>query len=220
MNQERAFSLTTTGVSLRSPELLQIRNGMSISYGAHQAWYRSLMGRMGGCGPTAASNLLWYLAASRPDVCGPLFDGDGTQRAEMTRLMDAVWPYITPGMGGVHKASMLADGLVRYGADHGVSLLPDVLEIPAEATMRPSVEIQQQFLASAFTDDLPVAFLNLSGGAVSNLESWHWVTLVGVDEKGQAEMYDQGSHQRLDMPLWLETTRKGGALVVAKPIQY
>lgn len=203
--------------AIQSPQVLHIRQGASLSYGAHQLWYSSFIGRMGGCGPTAASNLLWYLAATCPQSCGRLFDGDGTQRPDMQRLMNDVFAYIKPGMRGVDKASMLTDGAIRYGAGRGVALSARVLEIPAAQNRRPDMQRVYGFLAGAFADDLPIAFLNLSNGAVRNLDNWHWVTLVGVDEGLRAQMYDQGRRQAIDLALWLETTTGGGAFVALEP---
>lgn len=203
--------------AIYTPELLQITNGGALSYGAHQLWYPTWLGRMGGCGPTAASNLLWYLSATRPAECAALFTGDGRKRADMQRLMEAVWPYITPGFRGVDKASMLTEGALRYGADRGVALRARTLEIPAKAAWRPTSMDVYDFLAKAFADDLPIAFLNLSNGALPNLDNWHWVTLTSVDEALQAEMYDQSHRQRIDLALWLRTTKNGGAFVALEP---
>lgn len=200
-------------ISIKSPELLQIRDGMGISYGAHQIWYRGWIKRMSGCGPTAASNLLWYLCASRPERCRDLFAGDAAERSEMLRLMEAVWHYVTPGMRGVDRPAMLADGGVRYGQKSGVTLRSDILEISALKSERPDKKKVSVFLAEAFARDLPVAFLNLSNGTVRNLDNWHGVTLVSVDQKLQAEMYDQGRRQIIDVALWLETTTGGGAFI-------
>lgn len=202
---------------IATPEFLQVKEGIRTSYGAHQIWYSSWIKRMSGCGPTAASNLLWYLCASRPELCSRLFDGNGRERKEMLRLMDAVWQYVTPGMRGVNRASMFADGGVRYGAEHSVALEAELLEISETASERPDRETVYQFLAGAFRRNLPVAFLNLSNGAVRNLDNWHWVTLISVDEKLQAEMYDQGRRQMIDVALWLQTTTGGGAFVTIEP---
>ncbi|GEM_PF-178234 len=202
---------------IRNLEFLQIKEGIRTSYGAHQIWYSSWIKRMSGCGPTAASNLLWYLCASRPELCHSLFTGDGTERKQMQRLMEEVWNYVTPGMRGVNRASMLADGAERYGADHGVDLTAKVLEIPESVIERPDRKKVYEFLAGAFIKNLPVAFLNLSNGAVRNLDNWHWVTLVSVDEELQAEMYDQGRRQMIDVDLWLDTTTGGGAFVTIEP---
>ena len=204
-------------ISIETPEYLQVKERLRTSYGAHQIWYFSWIKRMSGCGPTAASNLLWYLCASRPGPCNALFEGDGTKQAEMLQLMEAVWQYVTPGMRGVNRASMLADGGVRYGREHGVALEARVLEIPESPARRPDQRMVYEFLAGAFRRNLPAAFLNLSNGAVRNLDNWHWVTLVSVDESLQAEMYDQGRRQMIDTALWLTTTTGGGAFVTIEP---
>lgn len=203
--------------SILSPEWLHIHKGQSVSYGAHQIWYSNWIKRMSGCGPTAASNLLWYLAATRPDVCGRLYNGDGTSYGGMLCLMEEVWHYVRPGMRGVDKPSAFVSGALRFGMEHGVALAPRLLEIPAEVKMRPEEKEVTTFLSSAFAADLPVAFLNLSNGRVRNLDNWHWVTLVSADEALKAVMYDQGSRQSIDMDLWLKTTTGGGALVALEP---
>jgi hypothetical protein len=203
--------------SIQSPKLLHIHKGRSISYGAHQVWYPNWIQRMAGCGPTAASNLLWYLTATRPQLCGGLFKGNGTTYDGMLSLMEEVWNYVKPGLRGVDKSSMFTDGAVGFGMDHGISLKTRVLEIPSSEKIRPDMKTVLEFLTAAFSDDLPVAFLNLSNGAVRNLDNWHWVTLVSVDEALQAEMYDQGLRQNINLQLWLATTAGGGALVTLEP---
>jgi len=207
----------SAAVAIETPEFLQVSEGVRTSYGAHQIWYSSWIKRMSGCGPTAASNLLWYLCATRQDMCSTLFKGNGTKRSGMLSLMESVWQYVTPGMRGVNRASMLADGGVRYGRAHGVALEANILEIPEAVSDRPDERTVYDFLAGAFQRNLPVAFLNLSNGAVHNLDNWHWVTLVSVDESLQAEMYDQGRRQKIDAALWLNTTVGGGAFVTIEP---
>lgn len=213
--QQDMDEMAESGIA--SPELLHIRDGLQTSYGAHQIWYRSWIKRMSGCGPTAASNLLWYLRASRPELCRDLFAGDAVERSGMLRLMEAVWHYVTPGIRGVDRAAMLADGGVRYGRQAGVALRADILEIPPLKSDRPGEKKVSGFLAAAFARDLPVAFLNLSNGAVRNLDNWHWVTLVSVNQELLAEMYDQGRRQMIDVALWLDTTAGGGAFVTIEP---
>lgn len=204
-------------ISVDFPQLLQIRNGRSISYGAHQVWYHNWLQRLSGCGPTAASNLLWYLSATRPETCGGLFQGNGTDHGEMIELMEEVWKYVKPGRRGVDKPSIFTDGAVRYGRERGVSLETKTLEIPPSGKIRPTEKEVLGFLTYAFSRDLPAAFLNLSNGAVKNLDKWHWVTLVSVDEILQAEMYDQGERQNIDLKLWLATATAGGAFVIVEP---
>lgn len=112
---------------------------------------------------------------------------------------------------------MLADGAVRYGTDRGVMLKAWVLEISEDTSKRPSTDEVLEFLTNAFSNDLPVAFLNLSNGTVKNLDNWHWVTLISTDSELQVEMYDQSRRQLVDLKQWLVSTTKGGALVVIEP---
>lgn len=135
----------------------------------------------------------------------------------MVRLMESVWHYVKPGRRGVDKASMLIDGAVRYGAERGVTLRHRVLEIPETAPQRPSASEVSDFLIAAFSDDVPVAFLNLSNGTVRNLDNWHWVTLISTDAQLQAEMYDQSLCQLVDLERWLASTTGGGAFVAITP---
>lgn len=200
-------------VSIQSPKLLHIQKSQAISYGAHQAWYLKWKMRKAGCGPTAASNLLWYLVATRPEKAGALYDGNGSRHDGMLTLMEDVCKHIKPGLLGVNKASMFTSGAIRFGEERGVSLSPRVLEVPAEKQKRPNADEVRVFLTCALGDNLPVAFLNLSNGGVHNLEAWHWVTLVSLDGNLQAEIYDQGRRQNIDIDLWLSATSLGGAFV-------
>lgn len=205
--------------AIRSPELLHIQTASSVSYGANQSWYPTWIGRMGGCGPTVTSNILWYLAASRPLICGGLFDGNAREQKQMLRLMRMVWKYVKPGKRGVDKPSMLTEGAIRCGEKQGVRLSARVLEIPEAVSMRPTPGEVLAFLSSAFSDDLPAAFLNLSNGTLKNLEKWHWVTLISVTSSLQAEMYDQSRRQMIDLAQWLCSTTAGGAFVVIEPVK-
>lgn len=206
--------------SIRSPEQLHISNGRLLSYGASQLWYGSWFRRMAGCGPTAASNLIWYLAATKPAVCRRLCDRDCTKRSNMLELMNRVWRYVTPGLRGVDKAPTMVEGVIRFGNEREAPLAYRLLEIPEATAERPDEEAVFAFLSHAFQEDLPVAFLNLSSGEVGNLESWHWVMLVAVDRLLKAEIYDQGLRKMIDLALWLRTTVGGGALVTFEPTLY
>ena len=204
-------------ISITSPEVLQLSSGDAVCYGGDQEWYATRRQRMSGCGPTTTSNLIWYLCATRPDVCGGLFDPCDCRRTEMLRLMETMWYYVKPGMHGVNRPSLLADGAVRYAAVRGVSLNARVLDVPEDPSLRPSPARTLAFLCEAFADDLPVAFLNLSNGALQNLDNWHWVTLIAADSTLHAEMYDQSARTIIDVKQWLDTTTKGGAFVVLSP---
>lgn len=208
----------TNALVLSSPQLLHIVDGQQgLHYGGSQEWYPSIFKRMAGCGPTTCANLLWYLSGSR-EACGALCCRENASKEQMLELMKRVWHYVTPGWQGVNKTGRLVDGAVRYAADCDLSLSARVLNIPQSSAMRPSWEAVCEFISGVIAEDLPVAFLNLSNGKVANLESWHWVTLVGIKPKtGTALMYDQGKVQDIDLRNWLVTTTIGGGFVALVP---
>ena len=74
------------------------------------------------------------------------------------------------------------------------------------------------FLRVGLQRDLPIAFLNLCNGAEQQLEPWHWVTISGLDydtynQYAIAQICDGGIVKRIDLALWLHTTRQGGGFV-------
>lgn len=204
--------------AIRTPQLLQIAEGGEVKfYGANQTWYATHWQRQAGCGPTTCSHLLWYLSRTRQGS-EALCAHDGTQRSGFIRLMEEVWQYVTPGMMGVNNTSIFTDGAVRYGLKHGVKLSCRLLEVSAIPFLRPKIAEVNDFLTRAMADDLPVAFLNLSNGALRNLDNWHWVTLVSADPQGStAQMYDQGISREINLDLWLRTTSLGGGFVAVEP---
>lgn len=200
-------------IFLRAPELLHISDHGVIRYGANQEWYPTIWQRKAGCGPTVCSHLLWYLAKTRKG-CEALCRHDATRREGFLELMKEVWHYVTPGLKGVNTTAIFSEGVSRYGAEKGVDLSCEALEVPALSAVRPRVSEVMGFLVSILKKDLPAAFLNLSNGELKNLDSWHWVTLVAADPgKGTVMMLDQGSHREIDLALWLKTTTLGGGFV-------
>ncbi len=194
--------------TLKTPMLLMVSDSRGLSFGGSQLWYRERWARMSGCGPTAASNIVWYYARSRAGLSS-LCDVGGADRTHFLRLMEEMFTFVTPGLKGVNTAAIFTGGLARYGAARGVALTPRVLEVG-----RHSDEIAvRDFIFGALDTDAPVAFLNLSNGALYNLESWHWVTIVGLDDRCTASIADQGRVLDIDLGKWLQTSRLGGALV-------
>ncbi len=197
--------------AIKNLDLLKVRapfGGHTI--GGSQLWYRERWPRMSGCGPTAASNIVWYYARSRPELHS-LCDVGGADRAHFLRLMDEMFTFVTPGFQGVNSAAIFTDGIMRYGAARGANIATHVLEAGRSA----DEYAVRDFIEGALKLDAPIAFLNLSNGALENLESWHWVTIVALDERMTASIADQGRIFEIDLGLWLKTTMLGGALVYA-----
>ena len=194
------------------PDFLVITcNEGETAMGGSQNWYPNRRERMSGCGPTNASNLIWYLAQSRPELQIPCETAGGAKHC-FVGLMQEMFAYVTPGIGGVNNSSIFTDGISRYALAHGFALSPQVLDIPASFRKRPAADSVYGFIVNALQADSPVAFLNRSNGKLKKLDNWHWVTIIGF-EKPAATIIDQGSAFEICLGDWLKTSLLGGTFV-------
>jgi len=197
--------------AIHHPEYLHIHDkGGAFAYGSDQEWYPMLWQRRAGCGPTTASNLMLYFQQKHNPR---LLDKD-----EALHMMQELWKLVTPGIMGVHLLSQFTKGVEVFLPKLPSALTERTLKIPKAREKRPSLSQVVAFLIAAFASDSPVAFLNLSKGSVPNLDEWHWVTLVAIEQEGEdrpvyATLYDASRRWKIDLGLWLETTTRGGGFV-------
>ncbi len=198
--------------TLSRPELLEIAHTEeSAAIGGSQDWYNDKWHQMSGCGPTAASNLIWYLSRSRTELNGICTVGDG-DRLNYMSLQHEMFGYVTPGRGGVNRVFIFTEGILRYCEAHKASLRAQHLEVPRKPAKRPSADEVRDFVRQGIESDCPVAFLNLSNGTLKNLDAWHWVTIVEFDpDTMQTTISDQGLLLEIDLGEWLKTSILGGA---------
>jgi len=201
--------------TIHNPENLYIHDkGGGFVYGSDQEWYPTLWQRRAGCGPTTASNLMLYFQQKQnPRLL---------EKEEALLMMQELWRLVTPGIMGVHLLSQFTKGVEAFLPKVPYALKEQTLKIAKAKGERPSLANVVDFLVSSFEADSPVAFLNLSKGALPNLDEWHWVTLVGVEQQGEGErvyatLYDASLTWKIDLGLWLETTTRGGGFVCYLP---
>jgi hypothetical protein len=144
------------------------------------------------------------------------------EKEEALLMMQELWRLVTPGIMGVHLLSQFTKGVEAFLPKVPYALKEQTLKIAKAKGERPSLANVVDFLVSSFEADSPVAFLNLSKGALPNLDEWHWVTLVGVEQQGEGErvyatLYDASLTWKIDLGLWLETTTRGGGFVCYLP---
>jgi hypothetical protein len=157
---------------------------------------------------------MWYLSKTRPRLTALCRAADNAQSSFLT-LMETMFSYVTPGRGGVNTTAIFTNGAQRYGTELGVPLEIQAQEIPTFRWLRPTLEGLRDFLLNAIESDLPVAFLNLSSGALRNLDNWHWVLIIGLDpDSMMATICDQGKFWDIDIAKWLRTSALGGGMVV------
>lgn len=202
--------------SIIDPERLTLRDADRTWRGADQEWYGEELQRKAGCGPTCAATLLCYLALSRPQWRA-LYPAQSCGQKEFLALMNEVWNHVTPGRMGVNTNFLFTKGVKSYGAEKGLKLPVRELDIPMLKMARPSIDQCAAFLRAGLTADCPVAFLNLSAGAVEGLDDWHWVTIVAMEEHSSGPLLctilDGGRELTVDFRLWFNTTKRGGGLV-------
>lgn len=205
-------------VSILHPELLTIhddKKGASY-FGGDQEWYASEWHRRAGCGPTSASNLLAYLAFTRPEL-RPLYGYEDMRHENFSQHMEEVYKFVTPGNMGLNRTEMYSQGAVAFAKSRGITLSPRVLDIPGNmAKARPPISDIQAFIQAGIESDCPLGFLNLTRGRVKNLQGWHWITLTGADmdeNELTVAASDEGKQISVDLRLWYLTTRMHGGLV-------
>lgn len=210
--KERGDTITNF-FSIQQPNLLHITRDNTTYYGANQIWYPSTFQKNAGCGPTTGAHLIWYLSQTHTG-CQTLCSYDGSKYEGFLHLMEDVWNFITPKSMGVNDTDIFSKGALRYGTHKGIELTCQTLKIPRISEARPTSKEMFRFLENAFTNDLPVAFLNLSNGTLTNLESWHWVTLISADSANHTvKMYNQGIAVEINLNQWLRTSLLGGGFV-------
>ena len=208
--------------AVSQPKLFQFKDLTGAPcQGLDQEWYRDPWQRRAGCGPTTAATLMAYLARAHPTLA-PLAPETLSTARDILPYMEAVWQRVTPTSMGLHTLDLFIHGSQTFGEDRGILLHYRSLLIPGvKKGSRPSLAQCTAFIRKALESDCPVAFLNYSGGALSNLDSWHWVTLIALslqeDDSCQCTILNAGAEHTIDFALWHRTSRLGGGLVSLHP---
>ena len=191
-----------------------------VCQGGNQDWYRDPWQRRAGCGPTTAATVLAYLAKAHPALSGLAPQGDPVW-TDFLAYMEELWAYVTPGSRGLDRPEAFTVGCRSFALSRGCVLTEQILEIPAlDQGARPTLEACRAFLCAALNAGCPVAFLNFSNGTLHNLDSWHWVPLIALNEWEDTllcSVLDEGQEKVIDLGLWLQTAQLGGALAVLAP---
>ena len=217
-------------VGLKYPELLAVADDSgTLSVGGDQHWYpdEGFIPR-GACGATVASSAFAYLLRLRPrlyataesaGLCGlapPLSITEPIKPSTKTGylgFMKQVYRFFYPRMGGL-MADMFVEGAGGLVREYGLPIAAEFLKIPITRAKRPSFDEVSAFIKTSLEVGAPAAFLILSNGCVENLDTWHWVTILGIDEDaGAIELADNREVMQARLDTWLDTSIMGGALV-------
>lgn len=186
-----------------------------IYYGCDQEWYTSKWQRLSGCGPTVATNIIFYLV-HRQDTFS--LDNNFNRKTHWVSLMEEIWQYVTPTIRGIPNTKLFYQGILKYSKAKEKNLIYSFCDVPKDKKSRPAFQEVLKFIERGLDKDTPIAFLNLCNGDEKNLDQWHWVTIVALEyaEDGSSafvNILDGGSMLKVDLSLWYETTKQGGGFV-------
>jgi hypothetical protein len=138
--------------------------------------------------------------------------------------MEESWKYITPTKKGITNTKIFYESVYSYAKSKDINLSCYTCDIPENKSHRPSLLKVLKFLKKAITQDNPVAFLNLCNGDEKDLDSWHWVTVIAIEyNKKHLDVFlhilDGGALKKIDLPLWLKTTKLGGGFSYFKVLK-
>lgn len=181
--------------------------------GFDQEWYPNYWKRLSGCGPTTGAQILYYCRQfmelrELPPVV--------TSKKDALAYMNRMWKFITPSMQGVNTTSRFFLGFMKYAGQEKLPLSYAVCDIPKDAAQRPQWNAVHAFVRDGLLQNMPVAFLNLHQGSVKELDSWHWVTIIAMQQEGEqcmVEILDGGVSLWIDFYAWYHTTNMGGGLI-------
>lgn len=183
-------------------------------YGCEQEWYHTDWQRQSGCGPTTACNLLSYMEASNLSKKKQI---SISKEYGLFRMQES-WKYVTPTENGIPTSKMFCEYFLTYAGEKGMEVSCHSINISQEVNSYHELHDIVKFIEAAMIKDSPVAFLNLCNGEVSNLDKWHWVTIISIEyDENETEVYvdtlDEGLIKKVDFRLWYNTTTLGGGLV-------
>lgn len=211
--KEMGGSLRT--ISIKEKKIFKIIDETNENfYGTNQEWYMKRWQRLSGCGPSAATNIMYYLNSTREFT--PSYAT--LTKESCLNLMNEMWNYVTPGIGGVSSTNMFCKGVEKYLVDKKLNIKLNSIDIPKNNVLRPDLGQIILFLIKALKEDSPVAFLNLDHGTIYELDSWHWVTIISLEYELDSNIafvtiLDGGFVKRIDLSRWLQTTKFGGGFV-------
>lgn len=202
--------------SLKNPETFYRieENSEKCSYGCEQEWYHTDWQKQAGCGPTTACNLMSYMEFSS---LGQQKQISISKEYRLLRMQES-WEYVTPGEKGIPTTEMFCDSFLNFAKVKDMNVSCHSIHISQETNLRPEFHDVVRFIEVAMLNDSPVAFLNLCNGEVSNLDEWHWVTIISLEyDEDTTEVYvdilDEGLIKKIDFELWYHTTTLGGGFV-------
>lgn len=203
--------------SISNPKLFKVldEDSNEIYFGGSQEWYHTEWQRLSGCGPTTASNIIFYLNCIYHHF---QLKKSFNSKKNWLAFMEEIWNYVTPTERGIPSTKMFYEKVLGYAKAKEANLKVYFCDLPEDKSQCPELSEVLSFLKSALLNDVPVAFLNLCNGDEKNLDKWHWVTIISLEYTENENnifinILDGGIIKKIDLVLWYKTTTQGGGFV-------
>ncbi|WP_041276500.1 hypothetical protein [Desulfosporosinus acidiphilus] len=183
-------------------------------YGCDQEWYPTSWQRRAGCGPTAVTNIIYYLKTRSSSG----FSDHLWLKSGALSLMEEIYQFVKPTLRGIPSTELLYEDVRNYAEAMAQEIKLEVFNISKSRSSRPQFQDLLIFLDKALANDTPVAFLNLDNGEEKRLDSWHWVTVISLEysadgSRALLRILDGGHIKQIDLVQWFLTTKLGGGFV-------
>lgn len=150
------------------------------SYGGSQAWFPTLMMRLGGCGAETACDSSVYFALHRGLTSVAPENAAGLTRKDYVRFAYKMKPYLSPRRTGIDRLDIYIDGYAAYLRDCGETRIrmeplngTEPYAAAREAVVR---QIDRGY-------PIPTLILNHRSRAFRDYV-WHWFLINGYDASG------------------------------------
>lgn len=165
-------------------------------YGGTQKWYSSPGQRSNGCGPVAASNILYYMSTTDSKYDN-MYPYSSLSQSNFLSFMNTVYFVMSPSIYGEISISHWASCVKSVAQIYGVSLSSSTRSSSSSKSTCAS------FIKSALKNDKPVGSLNLALAYGSGQEeAWHWITITkyyqGSDDNRWIAVSSMGKRRGVD----------------------
>ena len=219
---------------LKHPEWLQIRDDGSLFWGGDQEWFPRRRQQKKGCSAVTAAQITAYMArksemvslfrpyreAARSSGSVP---GDHIYtRTEFCEHMEDLWACLTPGPLGLPRPSSMQEGLRSFCISRGLHCYVNLFTVPWYKPRSQKLYGElRDFIQNHLLYDMPLAMLSYSKGGLSNLEHWHWVTVIGTrfnptNKACRLTVLDHLDYKEIDLDAWFAKSVWGGAFVACE----
>lgn len=221
--------------SLNHPEYLQVRDesqtDSKLLWGADQTWCESKSLAKRACSLVTATHLTAYLARKLGQVSlfrpyrfasrahGYIEASHVYTRSEMVEQLHDLSQVLKPGLLGLFRPSRYEAGLNSFFASRGMDYACESLSLSLfHRRSQDLFEDALDFIQEHLLLDVPVSFLLYDRGGSEQVESWHWVTVVGYRYDSDLNQHtlvllDHNHWVEFDFGAWFKRSLLGGALV-------